>query len=101
VFLTLCTLRRFAKKRIALENLEFLEGITFGMTRAKPSRTILTKIVTTKSFMKKTILVCTLLGGVLCQSAFAQFELPETGSTLALLSLVVGSIAAFSWKARK
>ena len=57
--------------------------------------------------MKKTILVCTLLAGVLCQSTFAMTpffavgELPEVGSTLALLGLAVAGIAAFSWKRKK
>ena len=57
--------------------------------------------------MKKTLLVCTLLGGALCQSTFAASPffavgvLPEVGSTLALLGLAVAGIAAVSRKSKK
>jgi hypothetical protein len=51
--------------------------------------------------MKKTLIVCTLLGGVLCQSSFATSVVPEVGSTFGLLGLAMAGIATFSWKRNK
>jgi hypothetical protein len=52
--------------------------------------------------MKKTILVVTMLAGVLCQSTFAVgIDVPEVGSTLGLLSLAVAGVTAMSWKRKK